>query len=100
MLPLFLFIPGNSPDFATEAAMHRSLHWKRLLVLVLVLVVLGGGLFDLNRVQARRQGSVVKNVAEKAEREINGDPERRAIVIEQWKIYQKFEPNDEEAGLK
>ncbi len=80
--------------------MHRSLHWKRLLVLVLALVVLGGGLFALNGVQARRQASVVKNVAEKAEREINGDPERRAIVIEQWKIYQKFEPNDEEAGLK
>jgi tetratricopeptide (TPR) repeat protein len=80
--------------------MHRSLHWKRLLVLVSVLVIVSGCLFALNRVQARRQSSIVKGVAENATSAIDGDPERRATAIEHWMTYLKFESNDQDAYLK
>src|SRR5580658_9722395 len=80
--------------------MHRSLHWKRLLVLASVLVIVSGCLFALNRVQARRQSSVVKNVAENATAAIDNDLERRDIAISHWFVYLKFESNDEDAYLK
>jgi tetratricopeptide (TPR) repeat protein len=61
---------------------------------------MSGGLFALNRVQARRQCSVIKSVAEKAEAAIDGDNERRSDAIALYTKYLKFQPQDEGASVK
>jgi tetratricopeptide (TPR) repeat protein len=80
--------------------MHRSVHWQRLLLVLGVLVILSGGLYALNVVQSRRQASIIKSVAEKAESNIDGDKERRAEAIAHYETYLKFRPKDEVAAQK
>lgn len=80
--------------------MHRSFHWKRFLLLLGVMVVLGGALFALNKAQAKRQSAIIKTVAEQAEAAIEGDNNRRAEAIEHYATYLKFQPHDEDATVK
>jgi tetratricopeptide (TPR) repeat protein len=79
---------------------RRSFHWKRSLIVLGVLLLLGTGFFFLNNAQARRQSSIIKDVAEKAEASIAGDSERRAEAIEHYAKYLKYQPNDEKSNLK
>jgi cellulose synthase operon protein C len=76
---------------------RRSFHWKRLLLVLAVAFGLCGALFALNRVQVRKNATVIKTVAEKAKSEINGDAAKRTAAITLFARYLKFEPNDEEA---
>src|SRR6516164_8789105 len=77
---------------------HRSFHWKRLLLVVGVFLILGGTLFAINRVQVRSQASIIKTAAEKAEAEINGESAKRNEAIARYSRYLKFVPTDEEAA--
>src|SRR5207253_268554 len=53
---------------------RRVLSWKRLLLLVAVLVVLGSAAAAIHAVQARRQSTGVRKQAEDAAREADADP--------------------------
>lgn len=79
---------------------HRSIHWKRLILVLVVTGVVGGGLVALNRVQGRRQAAVIKTVAERAEAAVNGDIARRAEAIDLYEQYLRFQPDDELAGRR
>ena len=74
--------------------MHRVLSWKRLLVVVGVLVVLGGAAVAIHAVQVRRQASGLYDQAKRAEGE--GDPEKAIELLDQ---YLKFRPADEGAAV-
>jgi tetratricopeptide (TPR) repeat protein len=76
---------------------HRSFHWKRLLLVLGVFLILGGTLFAINRMQVRSQASIIKTAAEKAEADINGDNAKRNEAIARYARYLKFAPTDEEA---
>lgn len=80
--------------------MQRSVHWKRLLLVVLVGGLLGGTFLAINRVQGRRQAAVIKTVAERAEAAIDGDPTKRAEAIDLYEQYLRVQPNDEQAGQR
>jgi tetratricopeptide (TPR) repeat protein len=80
--------------------MQRSLHWKRLAIVVAATVVLSGSLFALNRVQSRRQASVIKSVALQAEAAIDGDKDKRTDAITHFETYLRMRPDDEDAAIK
>jgi tetratricopeptide (TPR) repeat protein len=77
---------------------HRSFHWKRLLLVLGVFLILGGTLFAINRMQVRSQASIIKTAAEKAAAVIDGDDAKRAEAIVRYGRYLKFAPNDEQAA--
>ena len=80
--------------------MHRSIHWKRFFIVLGSLVLLSGSLVALNRLQAKRQSSVIKTLAAQAEVGIDGNRELRSKAIEIYEKYSKFMPQDEEASFK
>lgn len=80
--------------------MRRVLSWKRLVVVLAVLVVVGAGAAALHAVQARRQSAGVRKQAEDAAREYEADPTRLDRAIALYERYLKFRPKDEEAARK
>lgn len=77
--------------------MHRTLYWKRLLIVAAVVVAFGGAVFAVHHVQFKNQVSIFKTRAEQAEAEIGGDPAKRGEVIDLYAKYLKFRPADEGA---
>lgn len=80
--------------------MRRVLSWKRLLVVVAVLIVLGSATAVLHAVQARRQSAGARKQADEVAREAETDPTRVDQAITLYERYLRFRPRDEEAARK
>ena len=80
--------------------MRRIFYWKRLLIVLAVVLVLTGGVFALHRFQAKSQASVIKTRAEQAAVAAEGDPAQRGEAIKRYGEYLKFQPTDEAAFQK
>ena len=78
--------------------MRRVLSWKRLLVVVAVLVVLGSATAALHAVQVRRQSAGARKHADDAAREAKADPARLDQAITLFERYLRLRPRDEEAA--
>ncbi len=78
--------------------MRRVLHWKRLLVVAVAVLVLGGSTVALNGYQVKRKAGTIRDRAVQAEEAAAGDPAKRDEAAELYEDYLRFRPKDEEAG--
>ena len=77
--------------------MRRVLSWKRLLIVVGAVIVLGGTTYAVHEVQVRRLATSVKERAQKAEEAAADDPAKAEEAIKLYGDYIKYRPKDEDA---
>lgn len=78
----------------------RRVHWKRLLLVLVIIGLICGSTYALNRSQVRRQAGVLRERAEQVEAGIPGDPAKRDEAIALYEQYLKFRPQDEQAAIQ
>ncbi|MDB5308757.1 MAG: tetratricopeptide repeat protein [Gemmataceae bacterium] len=77
--------------------MRRVLSWKRLLIVLGVLVTLSAATYGVHAVQNRRHATALKERAAKAAEASATDPAKAEEAISLLEQYLKFRPRDEEA---
>ncbi len=77
--------------------MRRTLYWKRLLIVAAAVVLMSGAVFAVHRFQTRSQSSIYKDRAAAVATTAKTDPAQRAEAIRLYRVYLRFNPNDEAA---
>ncbi len=80
--------------------MRRTLYWKRLLIVGVSFLALGGVAFGVHHLQVKSQVSIYRDRADQSAAEVNGDATKRGEVIALYAKYLKFRPTDETAYQK
>src|SRR5205823_4378589 len=81
------------PHPSRGIAVHRVLSWKRLLIVLGVVVVLTAAALGVHHLQYDRQASALYDQARRVEKD---DPEK---AIELMERYLKYRPKDEDAAI-
>ena len=94
------FQPVRVVCISEELSVRRIISWKRLLIVLAVLLTASAATYGIHIAQIRRHATSLKDRAEKILAESKADPAKNEEAISLLDQYLKYKPKDEDAFRK